>query len=214
MPHTLWLVRHANRQDFIDPEWYKTAASPYDPGLSPDGAEQAQKLARRLAGSDIEHIVASPFLRTIQTARPVADVLDLPMLLEPGLGEWLNADWFSEAPTLLGPDALAERFPRTDLNYVPCLRPSFPETRTAMFERVGETVQCLVHRYDEVDEVLLVGHGATVQGALRTLIGDPEDVGCPLASVTEVMRRDGTWQIVMRNDTSHLEETEAPHRFH
>lgn len=30
----------------------------------------------------------SPLYRCVQTATPVAEALDLPILIEPGLGEW------------------------------------------------------------------------------------------------------------------------------
>jgi broad specificity phosphatase PhoE len=41
----------------------------------------------------IAHIFASPFLRTVQTANAVAEMLNLPIKLETGLSEWLNPVW-------------------------------------------------------------------------------------------------------------------------
>lgn len=213
MPHTIWIARHANRQDFVDPDWPKTADQPHNPGLSPDGFEQAQKLAHRLTQTDINRIVASPFLRAVQTAHAVAAALDQPVLLEPGLGEWLNADWFAETPEILDPETMAERFEWVELSHPPCLTPTHPESHSAMFERMGRTARCLIRRYDDADELLLVGHGATVQGVLLGLVGDVEDTGCPLASLTKVVRQNGAWQIGVRNDTSHLDHAAAADRF-
>ncbi|MBV8884961.1 MAG: histidine phosphatase family protein, partial [Chroococcidiopsidaceae cyanobacterium CP_BM_RX_35] len=68
MAQTVWLARHGNRIDFVNPEWFKTAERRYDPHLSDDGVVQAQQLAQRLKGEGIAHIFASPFLRTVQTA--------------------------------------------------------------------------------------------------------------------------------------------------
>lgn len=213
MPDVLWVTRHANRQDFVDPNWHETADRPHDPGLSPDGVEQAERLAQRLAQTAIDRIVASPFLRTVQTAHAVANTLDQPVRLEPGIGEWHNADWFSAAPTLLGPDALTERFSRVNLTHDPCLTPAFPESRDAMLARVQSAARCLIRRYDGTDELLLVGHGATVYGVLQGLVGDDvPDAGCPLASITKLVRRDDTWTIALRNDTAHLDETAAADR--
>jgi hypothetical protein len=46
----------------------------------------------------------------------------------------------------------------------------------------------------------------TVLGVLHGLIGqDVPDPGCPLASLTRVVRREDDWHIRLRNDTSHLE---------
>jgi broad specificity phosphatase PhoE len=214
MADTIWIARHANRQDFADPDWASTAERPHDPGLAPDGHTQAEQLARRLAEESITRIVASPFLRTVQTAHPVAEALDRPMRLEPGLGEWLNPEWFDAAPAIRSPDALAEAFPRIDLNSAPCVTPSFPETRDEAFARIGDAARCLAERFDGAGDLLLVGHGATVQGILLGLVGDVEDAGCPLCSVSRLVRDGGRWTIATRNDTSHLDHTGAADRFH
>lgn len=214
MPHVIWLARHANRQDFVDPDWPETAERPHDPGLSPDGVEQAEQLADRLAQTTIDRIVASPFLRTVHTAHAVADALAQPLWLEPGLGEWRNADWFDAPPKLLAPDALSERFDRATLHDPPCVTPIFPESRAAMIKRMGAAARCLIRRYKTVNELLVVGHGATVYGVLKNLTDEPvPDKDCPLASVTRLARHEGRWTITLRNDTSHLDEAAAADRF-
>jgi broad specificity phosphatase PhoE len=81
---TLWLARHAQRQDFADPTWHTTADRPHDPGLSPDGTAQAQRLAERVARIRVDRIVSSPFLQAVETAHPAAESLHLP--LPPGTG--------------------------------------------------------------------------------------------------------------------------------
>lgn len=212
MPRTLWIVRHANRQDFVDPEWRETADRPHDPGLSPDGEKQAHRLARRLMETSVQRIIASPFLRTVQTAQAIADALDQSFALEPGLGEWLNVEWFDGRPETLPANTLANRFDRLERGHAPCHTPSFPESRDAMFERMGAAARCLVTRYD--GDLLLVGHGATVQGVLLGLVGnDVPERGCPLASVTKLVRPGGQWALAMRNDTAHLERADAADRF-
>jgi broad specificity phosphatase PhoE len=202
---TVWIARHANRQDFADPDWAETADRPHDPGLSPDGEEQARQLARRVSTLDVDRIVASPFLRTVQTAHPAAEAADLPVYLEPGLGEWENPHWFDEAPDTLPFSALADRYERLTPDHASCREPTFPESRHETLARLGATAQCLTRRYDD-ETLLLVGHGITVLGVLHGLVGaDVPDPGCPLASLTRVTHRDGTWTIRTRNDTSHLE---------
>ncbi|HEY9706683.1 MAG TPA: histidine phosphatase family protein, partial [Oculatellaceae cyanobacterium] len=98
MTQTVWIARHGNRLDFVNPEWFNTAERPYDPPLSEDGLIQAKQLGQRLVGEGIIHIFASPFLRTVQTANQVADALDLPIKLEFGLCEWLNPAWMKTDP--------------------------------------------------------------------------------------------------------------------
>ena len=204
---TLWLARHANRQDFADPDWAATADRPHDPGLSPDGIEQAKQLGRRVSALDVDRIVSSPFLRTVQTAHLVADTTAHRVELEPGLGEWLNEDWFDAPPDTRSPATLADQFASVDPapSEPPCREPTYPESKHQALARLGATGACLADRYAD-ETLLLVGHGITVQGVLHGLVGtDVPDPGCPLASLTKVERREGTWTIALRNDTSHLE---------
>ena len=201
----LWLARHGNRMDFTDPNWHATADRPHDPGLSPDGVQQAKQLARRTTDLDIDRIVASPFLRAVETAHHAAEALDDPLFLEPGLGEWLNDDWFDTAPDTRSVSTLTDRFPHIDQSHSPCRTPTFPESRHRALARLGATAQCLADRYAN-ETLLLVGHGITVLGVLHGLIdGDIPDPGCPLASLTKVVGDGESWTLKLRNDTSHLE---------
>ena len=55
MSQIVWIARHANRLDFVYPDWFLTAERRYDPPLSDDGMIQAQQLAKRLKGEKIAH---------------------------------------------------------------------------------------------------------------------------------------------------------------
>ena len=65
-----------------------------DPALAPHGVEQAQQLAAYLTSLPThekpEFIIASPFYRCIETSRPIAEMLDLKIALERGVGEWFR----------------------------------------------------------------------------------------------------------------------------
>jgi broad specificity phosphatase PhoE len=160
-----------------------------------------------VAALDVDRIVSSPFLRAVETAQHIADATDDSLHLEPGLGEWFNEEWFEGAPDTLSPRTLATQFERVAPQpaSAPCRQPTYPETKHQALARLGATGQCLVDRHDG-DTLLLVGHGITVQGVLHGLVGaEVPDPGCPLASLTKVIRKNNTWSIALRNDTSHLE---------
>jgi broad specificity phosphatase PhoE len=208
----VWLARHGNRQDFVDPAWRESAARPFDPGLSPDGIVQAQRLARRLGRERITHLFASPFLRTVETAHQVAEVLDLPVFLEPGIAEWMNRAWFPVPPEPLPAEALAERFPRVDPGYRPRFAPAYPETEEEALRRAGRTARALAGAFGGA--LLLVGHGVSVAGAAGGLLG--QEMGwleCALCSLYRLDRATGGWEMVLCGDVSHLEEREAATRF-
>ena len=161
MPQTVWIARHGNLIDFVNPDWFLTAEHRYDPHLSEDGHIQAKQLANRLKGEGISHIFASPFLRTVQTANHAAVALDLSIKLEWGLCEWLNPDWMTEMPETESVEDLCSRFPRIDASYKGGVA-SYPETAEACLKRAGETAKRLAAEFP--DDMLLVGHGASVLG--------------------------------------------------
>jgi broad specificity phosphatase PhoE len=72
---TMIFVRHAER----------AGPSVDDPGLTPAGQRRAAELARQLVDADvvagIDAIFSTPYNRTRETAQPVADALDLPIII-------------------------------------------------------------------------------------------------------------------------------------
>lgn len=213
MPQTVWIARHGNRIDFVNPAWFNTAERPYDPYLSDDGQIQAQQLAKRLVGENITQIIVSPFLRTVQTANAVAEVLDLPLKLDWGLGEWLNIDWMATFPETLPAEILAQQFPRIDLSH-PVGVPRYPETWSDCLQRTGETAQRLVAQFP-TDNLLLVGHGASVLGTAMGLIPSLKetDVKASLCSLVKIVQKGDHWLMELNGDTSHLTQAETVIRF-
>ena len=212
MPQTVWIARHGNRFDFVNPEWFDTADRRYDPPLSDDGFIQAAELAARLKSEDIAHIFASPFLRTIQTADEIARVLDLPIELEAGLGEWHNPKWMSEHPEIHPQDILTEKYPSIDPDYRSYFTPKYPETKEDVNRRTAKTIKKLVAEFPE--NILIVGHGATVHGVTYGLVPDTEYFKVALASLTKIVRQENDkWKLELCADTSHLSKTESEIRF-
>ncbi|MCD8490123.1 MAG: histidine phosphatase family protein [Desertifilum sp.] len=211
MTQTIWIARHANRLDFVHPEWFDTAKRRYDPPLSEDGLVQAEQLAQRLKTESIQHIFASPFLRTVQTAHAVAEALDLPLKLEWGLCEWLNPDWMSDTPETAPPQELAQDYPRIDLSYTSRLQPQYPETDETCMRRAGEVAQLLAAEFP--DNLLLVGHGASVLGTTWGLVPGKPEVKASLCCLVKVVWREEGWELELNGDTSHLDKTESTLRF-
>lgn len=213
MTQTVWIARHGNRIDFVNPEWFNTAERRYDPYLSDDGFVQAQQLANRLVGEGITHIFSSPFLRTVQTANLVAETLDLPLKLQWGLGEWLNPEWMSTYPETLTPTALAEQFPRIDLSY-PIGEAHYPETWQDCLNRTAKTAQNLVTAFPN-DDLLFVGHGPSVLGTAMGLVPTltEQDIKVSLCCLVKLVRQNNDWFVELYGDVSHLDQTETTLRF-
>jgi broad specificity phosphatase PhoE len=208
MPQTVWIARHGNRLDFVNPEWFNTADRRYDPPLSDDGFIQAAELAARLKSENIAHIFASPFLRTIQTAHEIARVLDLSIELEAGLSEWHNPEWMSEHPEIHPPAFLAQKYSSIDWNYKSYFAPKYPESKEDVNRRTAKTIKKLVAEFTE--NILIVGHGATVHGVTYGLVPDTDYFKVALCCLTKVVRQqDDKWKLDLCADTSHLSETES-----
>ncbi|NBD34027.1 MAG: histidine phosphatase family protein [Cyanobacteria bacterium] len=211
MTQAIWITRHGNRYDFVNPDWFITAKLRYDPHLAEDGITQAQELGQRLKSENITHIFASPFLRTVQTAHEVAEILDLPIKLEAGLGEWLNPNWMDHDPEIRSRETLAQQYPRIDLTYNSRVIPEYPETEATVIERTATTAQKLVCEF--TGELLFVGHGASVLGTAEGLIGEPLNIRASFCCLTKLVPNQGRWEVELAGDTSHLSSTENTIRF-
>jgi broad specificity phosphatase PhoE len=211
MVQTVWLVRHAHRLDFARPDWFLTAARRYDPPLSEEGIIQANRLAQRLRSPNlnISQIFVSPFLRTIQTAHAIATALDLDIKIESGLSEWLNPDWMTHYPETAPLSELKVLFPRIDPTYISRVTPQYPETEAEVLSRAGLTAKLLAAEF--TDNILLVGHGASVAGCIlellpKTLYGD---IKVPLCSLFKFVYQDSQWVGECQADVTHLDEVET-----
>jgi broad specificity phosphatase PhoE len=199
---TVWIARHGHRFDFAYPEWFLTAERRYDPALSDEGFVQVQQLANRLKQEPIDHLFCSPFLRAIQTAQPIAQLLDLPLKIERGLGEWLNPDWMTEYPQTSPLEELTQKY-SIDQLYFSRLIPTYPESESAMMQRMASIAGQLVTEFS--GNLLLVGHGATVGGITAGLMGENLIWQAPLACLTKIVYVKNRWKIELKADISHLE---------
>ena len=71
------------------------------PELTDTGEQQAQALANVLSGSGIDDIYASAMIRSQETATPLAEALNLPIQVLPGLNE-IDAGIFEGIPVNVG----------------------------------------------------------------------------------------------------------------
>ncbi len=220
---TIWLVRHGNREDFVDLDWGRTAVRPHDPGLSADGVEQARAAGSRLKRENLDRIFTSPYLRCAQTAHVIAQETGTRVHAEAGLGELNHPDWTAGLPELLTLSELTRLTSAFDESHAHVHEPVYPETLEHAFARAEKTARAIAARYP--GRILLVGHAVSIIGIVRGLAGEQGDLPCPLAGLfcleqraVDVSRRGNgpSWVLTVRADTSHL-RSGASHeafRFH
>jgi broad specificity phosphatase PhoE len=206
----IFLARHGNRRDFVDPVWSASAEEPYDPPLSTDGVEQARSLGVRLAGEGIASIVASPFLRTIETAHHINESLNVPMFIEPGFGEFLHVSSFDRLPRLRQLAALRADYPTLGEGYVAAWAQRYPETDEQLFERTQRTLAALL---DKLPGTLLVVSHAAAVCAMALLDPAVKSVECPLCALFCLDHDGSRWTLSLDCDVSHVGARLATYRY-
>ncbi len=200
---TIFIARHASREDFEDPQWVQRAEYPHDPDLTATGIREAQQLAQRIAREQIAYLYSSPYLRAVHTAHACAEALGLSTRIEAGFGEWRNAAWFPHPPRTRSLQELKERFPMVDDRYHSLVEPGFPESKSESIRRFGRTIDETLQR--TVGTLLIVGHGATVEGIGMSLLqGDFKPSADP-ASLCRLDLQENSWHLRFLNDISHLD---------
>jgi broad specificity phosphatase PhoE len=207
----IFLARHGNRQDFVDSTWRASALMPDDPPLSVDGIEQARRLGQRLASEGIVAIVASPFLRTIQTAHHANEALGVPIYLEPGFGEWLSTRYFPCMPRVAPLEQLRAQYPRLTVDgYTASWAMQYPESEQQLLDRAQRTLLSLVDKFE--GPVLVVGHAGSVAAAslIDTRV---TNIDCPLCALFCLEHDGERWHLSINAEVSHVGERLAVFTF-
>ncbi len=125
-----------------------------DPRLTELGHSQAEDAARQLADQDIRRIVASPYTRALQTARPVAAALGLSVTIEP-----LVCERYAYACDIGTPRSALERdWPEHDFSPIEEVWwPQQEEPEVSIMDRAARFRSELAQR-DDWTHTLVVSH--------------------------------------------------------
>lgn len=211
----LFIVRHGQREDFVNPGWKKQATNLYDTPLSAHGAEQAEEVARFFAAlppsERPQRVLCSPYLRALQTAAPTARALGLHLCVEPGLAESefrpLGTAPFPQLPsTPAAVDARLGGCVLADAAWTPLgPRATDFEDATACCARAQALVAALEHTL--AGRAVLFTHAATAIALVRAVLRDARyDTPVPVCGVCELVRvpLEGGWRLVRDADASML----------
>lgn len=174
---------------------------PADTPLSPRGLLQAERVAERLCGLEIEALVSSDLPRALQTARKIAartgaEIEIDPVWRERNFGDWRGHPWHD-----LGFD------PRTTDRL-----PPGGESPAAFAERVATAFATLQQRERRAAGALVVvTHGLVIRSVIESHLARPEPRDVPLqlrnTSVT-IAARQQPYAISVLDCTAHLSDQE------
>lgn len=157
------IVRHG------ESEANKAGVTGGDPDLTAEGRIQAQELARRLGELEIDAIYCSPLKRTSQTAQPLADRLNKPIIVDARIREvdWGDFDGKEEEHFI----KTIGQHPRDSLDsYTYDFRRYNGESASDVEERVKSFIVDL--RTQPYQLVLVVCHGGIVRWLNYLITGE------------------------------------------
>lgn len=140
--------------------------------LNEAGRAQALKTAEALRNMPISAVYASPLERTIETAQPIAEVHQLPVLINDGLIEMDFGDWVGQTEEVLH----ARDDWKTLLANASAMRFAGGETYQEAQTRMVSTIESLRVKHHNDQMIVCVTHCDTVRLILAHYFGMPLDL--------------------------------------
>ncbi len=163
------LVRHATN-DLLGRVLYGRTP---DVHLNDEGIRQAQNLARALAARYVlSEVISSPLDRALETAKPIAQLQNIPLtvdveITEVDVGDWMGASFAD----LSGRDDWRD-YNRHRSTTVPPGGESMMEVQTRAWQSIRRTIS--KHSGHDAN-VAVVTHGDVVRCLLMLVLGMPTD---------------------------------------
>lgn len=168
--NTIYIARHGYRSNWLPKGPYPLPPTGVDSDvpLAEHGIDQAKELAHYILSLDNqpELVFSSPFYRCIQTTQQITDLLELPIYVDTGIGEWYKPD----RPTIPEPASL-EVLNQLFLGKISdeweyTITPSNEgESEEDIFERCSKFwpmfIQKVEKNFPNVETILLITHAAT-----------------------------------------------------
>jgi probable phosphoglycerate mutase len=175
-----------------------------DPELAPEGIAQAERVAERLAGTDVEAIYVTTLRRTSQTAAPLAKRLGMEPVVEPDLREVLLGEWeggLYRKHVIEGHPVALEMMRTERWDAVPGA-----ESNEVLAARLRAGIGRIAARHPG-GRVVAVVHGGVIGMIVSMATGSRSFsfVGADNGSITTIVVMGEHWSVRGFNDVCHLE---------
>lgn len=167
-----------------------------DVPLNETGFEQAQAVAKRLSRETWDLVVSSDLSRAYETAKTIAEKLDIPLVKDERLQEMSfgKIEGTTEVERI---EKWGEEWRQLDLDFEP--------NEEAM-KRSLACVEEFCEKHPD-KKILFVSHGATLNQLMKGLLRDPEfEQGLNNTSVSVFIKEIDQWECTLLNCAKHLEE--------
>lgn len=198
MTTTLYWVRHGETDHNASGRMQGWLDIP----LNAMGFHQAKLLAHRFRGKSIAAVYASPLMRAAETARAVAEAVDVPIGMDERLREYNMGDWSG-----MTFDEIVQSEPNFSAHGPIEIPVPNGESAQEMYARVSSFLQDVIARHPD-ERVVAVSHGGTLAMVVATMLGMPVLRRQPFSfGNTSIARADyshGHWRLRTLNDQCHL----------
>lgn len=201
----LLLVRHGASQAAVPDQPFALLDGHSDPPLAPEGREQAERLAERLADEGVSALFVTPLKRTSETAAPLArrtgrEPVVVPELREVLLGDWEGGEFRIRVAN--GDPIVARLFDEERWDVIPGAEPM-----AGFAARVREGLQQVVSAIDPGTMAVAVLHGGVIAEICHQVTSSRPFAFIQVdnTSITRLVQfANGHWLLRSFNDTAHL----------
>lgn len=199
----LLLVRHGESEAAVPGRPFPMVDGHGDPALAPEGLEQAELVAERLADQAVDAIYVTTLRRTAQTAAPLATRLGIEPIVEPGLREVNLGEWeggLFRQKVAEGDPAVVRMIAEERWDAIPGAEPA-----EAFAARVREAVGRIVAAHPD-QRVAVFSHGGVIGEVLAQAARSRPFafVGVDNGSISHLVVHGDRWLVRRVNDTAHL----------
>jgi ribonuclease H / adenosylcobalamin/alpha-ribazole phosphatase len=204
VPTMLYLVRHG--ETVLTPMRKFSGTGPINPELTEKGLSQAAAVAKEIAKLKPEILIASPLMRTTQTAQAIADATGLEIKFDEIWFELSFGDWDG-----LSFEEVKEKFPDeyqawlNSSSYAPAGGESYDEAGI----RVEEALEKVAAEYPG-QRVVVVTHNGVIKLAAQIVTGAPTEAvfhidaaPCSITSIS-IWPSDGLRALRSLNEIGHF----------
>ncbi|MEK6647896.1 MAG: histidine phosphatase family protein [Actinomycetota bacterium] len=170
-PTMIYFVRHG--ETILTPDRKFSGSGEPNPPLTDEGQAQAVAVAAEVAKLTPEVLIASPLLRTTQTAQAIAAAVDLPIIFDEVWFECSFGAWDG-----MSVDEVRQAYPKEYQAWLSssAYAPPQGESYDALGWRIDEALNDLVALYPG-QRIVVVTHNGPIKQAIRLAIGgSPESI--------------------------------------
>ena len=171
VPTFIYMIRHG--ETILTPDRKFSGLGGSNPPLTDDGREQARKVAAEIAKIKPEVLIASPLLRTKETAEEIAKITGLKVIEDEAWYECSFGDWDG-----LSLDEVKEKWPDEYTSWISssAFTPPGGESYDDLAARIEPAFDALAEKYPGQKVVVVTHNGVIKQIASLVMEGNPNSL--------------------------------------